>query len=332
MTIQPRIAGIVVSGLISCWMPASHAAQTTEFSALSKAKKFAEMERAANVRPAADPDNAEALAAKVEAMLAEDGNIRVDEAVKLAERCIAANPRHSGCHESLGNALGTKALNSGILSALGYAGKIRDAFRHAVDLDPRNVQARFSLLQFYLTAPSIAGGGAGKAKTFAEETMKTDPEAGKLMLAAIASKEGQLAKAEVEALQVNGARSDALADRQRDTLWTIGMAYVGQRKFSDGERIFREVQKRFPGSGLGTYGLARSLQEQGRNLEAIPLFEKALAAEPHAFIFYRMGKSLQTSGDKTRAIAAYEKALSFKPILAEAQRSDAEDQIKTLKR
>ena len=55
----------------------------------------------------------------------------------------------------------------------------------------------------------------------------------------------------------------------------------------------------------------------------------AIAQRPH--IYYRMGQSWQALNEKTKAVMAFEKALSFKSGLVKKQKSDAEDQIKTLK-
>lgn len=136
----------------------SHSVFADEYDALFKAKKYAEVERMATAKLATDPNDAAALLAKVNVILNEGKASRLDEGAKLAEQCIAAHPKHSECHEALGNTLGVKAQKSGILSAIGYVGKIRDSFKTAIEVNPQNFSARGSLMQFYLQAPGFVGG------------------------------------------------------------------------------------------------------------------------------------------------------------------------------
>ncbi len=308
--------------------PAVHA---HEFSAAIKAKKYAEVEQAANAKLATDPQHADSLIARVELIATQGQEDRLNEAVKLAEQCIAAHPQKSECHEALGTALGTKAMMGGIMSAIGYATNIRDAFKKAVELDAKNLDARFSLFTYYQQAPAIVGGGSGKAKDLAADTSKINPEAGKLMHAAIALAGEEFAKAEALSLSANPKGADVLAQTQRSTLVAIGSQYARAKQFTEAQRVFTDIEKRYPDSNWGAYGLARVLQEQGKHQEALPLFERALSVEAAAHIHYRLGQSLQAVSDKGRAIAAYEKALGFKPALGKKQRSDAQDQLKTLK-
>ena len=55
-----------------------------------------------------------------------------------------------------------------------------------------------------------------------------------------------------------------------------------------------------------------------------------MAQKPGAHVHYRMAQSWQALSEKAKAIAAYERALKFKPELSSKQRSDAQDQLKSL--
>lgn len=310
---------------------AAQAAGAHEYSEQIRAKKYAEVERAVGIKLAAEPNNADALVAKTELILIEGKESRLDEAARLAEQCIAAHPQHSECHEALGNVLGTKAVTAGIMSALGYAGKIRDAFQKAVELDPKNYSARSSLLQYYLQAPALVGGGSGKAQTLVAETARVNPAAGKLLQAELDIGDDKTAKAETDLLSVNAGGSPELSDLQRGLLSNVGTSYIQQKKYADAERVFRDLQQRYPDHEIGSYGLARNLQEQGKPRDAIPYFEKAIAIEARSHFYYRLGQCYQAANDKARAVGAYEKALATKPELRKKMKSDAQDQLKTLK-
>jgi tetratricopeptide (TPR) repeat protein len=312
-------------------MLASQAASAGEYHALMKAKKFTEVERAASAKLAQEPGNAAAMAARTEAILATGSEERIPEAVKQAEQCVAAQAGSALCHLALGKALGSKAMHGGMMSAMGYAGTIRDSFKKAVELEPRNLDARFSLLQFYMMAPGFMGGGTSKAEALTAQTVALNPEAGKLMQATLDMGDGKLAKAEAAAVAVRAGTDEDLLDQQEDTLVSIGMKYLADKKFADAERELRDTAKRFPDSDNAAYGIARSQQEQGKHREALAGLEQVLVKVPKAHVHYRMAQSLQALGDKLKASAAYEKALSFKSGLSKKFRSDAEEQLKALK-
>jgi tetratricopeptide (TPR) repeat protein len=309
----------------------SNIASAHEYDALLKAKKYAEAEKAVAAKLATEPNNPDALMAKTDLILIEGKESRLDEASKYAEQCINAHPKNSECHEALGNVLGTKAQKGGVMSAISYVGKIRDSFKKAIELDPSNFSARFSLMQFYLQAPSFVGGGTGKAKDLVVETIKVSPAAGALLQASLDLQDDNFERATSGAMAVNTSSSEILARQQRNILSNIGHAQINEKKFAEAERIFRELTLRFPDAVHGYFGLGKTLQEQGKAKDAIPVLEKAMTIDASASIFYRLGKAWQTLGDKVKALAAFEKALNFKPELPKKTKSEVEDLIKSLK-
>ena len=318
---------VSLSGVLLMALPTS----AHEYSALFKAKKYVEIERAVTVKLATDPNNADALIAKAELIITEGKEERLDEGSKFAEQCIAAHPQRSECFEALGNVLGTKAQIGGIVSAMGYAGKIRDAFIKAVELDPKNYQARSSLLQYYLQAPGLVGGGKGKAQTLVVETNKVSPAAGGLMQATIDLSDEKFARAEATALAVSVDGNDVLNDMQRGVLSNLGHAHIKEKKYMDAERLFRELNQRFPESSAGNYGFGKLLQEQGKFKEAVMFLDKAIATEASAYAYFRLGQCQRGLNDKAKAIAAFEKALASRPELRKKQKGEAEDQLKALR-
>lgn len=96
---------------------------------------------------------------------------------KAAERAAALNPNQSDYQLWLARATGQVADRyRGLfgLSALSLAGKAREAFERAVELDGSNIEARRDLMAFYLEAPGIVGGGADKALRQVEAIAKLD--------------------------------------------------------------------------------------------------------------------------------------------------------------
>jgi tetratricopeptide (TPR) repeat protein len=321
-----RISHAIAVGALGLLLCAQ--ASANEYSALMKARKFDDVARIASAKLAQDAGNADALVVTSEVALAEG---RIDDAVKLGERCIAAQPKVSNCHLAYGNALGTKAVTAGIMSAIGYAGKIRDAFKTAVELDPQNMDARFSLMTYYMQAPGVVGGGTGKAQALAAQTALINPEAGKLMLARLDAADDKFAKAEATVLGMPVSSNEAVAEGQRDLINNLGQKYLSDKKYADSERMFREAQKRFPDSENAVYGMARVQQELGKHREAIAGFEQANAMTRRATSWYRIAKSQQALGDKPNAVASYGKALAFKPALPPKMRADADEQLKLVR-
>jgi tetratricopeptide (TPR) repeat protein len=114
-------------------------------------------------------------------------------------------------------------------------------------------------------------------------------------------------------------------------LLNLGNKYLTDKKYPDAERVYREVQKRFPEIAYGQYGIGRVQQEQGKHKEAVANFEQVLASYNRPQVYYRLGQSLQALNDKAKAVAAYEKALAFKSGLPKKLHEDAEEQLKHLK-
>lgn len=320
---------LIATGALAALLGAQAAAN--DYSALLKARKYADVERLAGAKLAQDPANAEALIARSEAILNSGAPARIEEAVKLGAQCVAAHPQASDCHLAHGNALGAKAMSNGIMSALSYAGTIRDEFKRAVELDPHNMEARFSLLQYYMQAPGIVGGGSGKAQALAAQTVAINPEGGKLMLARLDAADDKLAKAEAAVLAMATSSDEAVADGQRDLMINLANKYLSDKRYADSDHLYREALKRFPDSDSALYGMARVQQEQGKHREAVAGMEQVLALNPRASAWYRIGQSQQALGDKAKAAAAYEKALTYKAGMSPKMKADAEDQLKVLR-
>jgi cytochrome c-type biogenesis protein CcmH/NrfG len=121
-----------------------------------------------------------------------------DHAIPACERAEYLDPQNSNYSLWLGRAYGEKADRSSFVSAPGLAKKSRAAFERAVELDPKNVEAHVDLGEFYAEAPGIIGGGKDKAYRQADLLMPLNQAMGHWVLARIAEKEKDPAKAERE--------------------------------------------------------------------------------------------------------------------------------------
>src|SRR6476646_2722406 len=78
-----------------------------------------------------------------------------DAAAALFEKAVAQNPKNAEAHYLLGTAYGSQAQKASIFGQASLAGKTKDEFEKAVELEPALLDARFGLIQFYAMAPGI---------------------------------------------------------------------------------------------------------------------------------------------------------------------------------
>jgi tetratricopeptide (TPR) repeat protein len=209
-----------------------------------------------------------------------------ERAIALLEKAVAAAPTEARYYLRLGDAYGRAAQKASVFSQLGLAKKCKGAYEKAVELDQKNVEARQSLLNFYLQAPGFAGGSTEKAQTIAEETKQYDEPRSRQMLAAVytAQKKYDLAFAQFE---------EVLKQRPEDytSLYQVGRLAANTGQFLD----------------RGLAALRRCVQ--------IPAPE----GEPgHAPAWWRIGNILEKQNDKAGARAAYEAALKIDPKFSQA--------------
>jgi tetratricopeptide (TPR) repeat protein len=323
--------GFTIATLAAIGLIAASLASGSEYSSLLRSAHYAELERVLNARLSQDPGNVPAIYAKVTLVIATGGDNRVQEAVRLSEKCISAHPDSSQCHEARALALGNMARRLGGMVAIAYAGGIRDELEKAIELDPRNLSARFPLIQFYLEAPGFLGGSGSTAKALATNTSKIDANCAKLLFAYIDIDQKNYAQAEAAALAAESAGNDVLTEARQDILVKLAALRLKQKKLSESYRLYSEIRTRFPASDAGLYGVARSLQEQGKHAQAIDLFQRALLVSDRAPTRYRLGVSLQATNDKAQAIDEFKKAREIGIGLPRSMRTDIEERLKTLR-
>jgi tetratricopeptide (TPR) repeat protein len=122
-----------------------------------------------------------------------------EEAISSGERAVEALPSNSEYHLWLGRAYGRKAEKK---KSFTFARKTREEFEKAVDLDPANLAARRDLMEFYLQAPWMLGGGKDKAKGQADAIAARDPLEGSLALGSYWLSLGKVDSAEAEYAKV----------------------------------------------------------------------------------------------------------------------------------
>jgi tetratricopeptide (TPR) repeat protein len=197
-----------------------------------------------------------------------------DEAEEQLEKAVELAPDSAEYHFLLGNLYGIQAQNASIFSKLSYAGKVKDEFKRASELRPRNIRYRMALMGFYLQAPGIAGGSNDKAREQAAEIAKIDPY------------EGQMATAEVEAGVGNTEKAEQAYRKSiemRPDQWRayhrLGYLYMREKRWDDAIAQFRKYVSVAPKEANSHDSLGEALLAKGNVDEALASYLKALSVD-----------------------------------------------------
>jgi tetratricopeptide (TPR) repeat protein len=225
-------------------------------------------------------------------------------------------------HLWLGRAFGLKADHINFFSASGWARKTVQEFETAVKLSPRNLEARFDLLEYYLEAPGIVGGGREKALAEVKEIAGINPRQGHTARARVYRQDKKWAQARQELTLATGefpydsgafldladflldrgdyadadssARKALELDRESITAkFILSAAAVGlKRKVAEARQSLAQLsagplRDSDPGFEEVYYWLGRAYQEEGKTSEARQAFQTALRFDPE----YKAAKS-----------------------------------------
>jgi len=177
-----------------------------------------------------------------------------ERAMSLFEQAVKMQPNVAAYHHWFGRAAGRRAERVFFMRAIGLAKKVRVAFERAAELDATYVEVRSDLLEFYLEAPSIVGGGEDKAREIAARLAELD------------AAEGHRAQARI---------------------------FMKKKNYSAAETELRQALELDPQKTGRYLDLASFLGERGRHAEADALFEQAATLSPDSpnYLFAR-GKHL----------------------------------------
>jgi cytochrome c-type biogenesis protein CcmH/NrfG len=243
-----------------------------------------------------------------------------DPAVAACERAVKLDPENSGYHLWLGRSYGEKAEHTGGLAAGRLALSVRDQFETAVHLNPKSVDARGDLADFYLQAPWLLGGGTQKAENQAQELAKLEPAQADLLRARIAEKNKDLAAAEREyqrAIEDSGgaggpwlalARFYRRASRFDEMEQAIGRATAPQLNRPDLLVGAAEILVQ-SGNLAGAAHLLESYLSSPTTVEDAPVFKA----------HYLLGTVLERQEYPQQAITQYQAALSLARDFAPAR-------------
>jgi tetratricopeptide (TPR) repeat protein len=101
-----------------------------------------------------------------------------DDAADYFDEATEASPKVAEYYVWLGDTYGTIAQDANVVKQGILAPKMRSAWESAIVLDPKNLNARESLVQYYCEAPGFMGGSFEKAHGMADQLIALSPAVG----------------------------------------------------------------------------------------------------------------------------------------------------------
>jgi Tfp pilus assembly protein PilF len=237
-------------------------------------------------------------------------------------KAVVLAPGNGRFHLWLGRVYGEKADRAGYMAAAGLAGKVREEFERAVQLDPKDMDARENLTEFYIEAPGIMGGGERKARQQAQFMAALNPAREHWVYARIAEKKKDAATAEREYRQ-----SIALSKGDAEAWLDWAFFLRRQKRFDEMEQALVKLSQA-PMPKLDVLmEAAQILYGTGRSYPfATDLLRRYLAAGPveaaPAFrAHYLLGVLLEKQGDRAGAAREYRASLSLAREFGMAQQA-----------
>ena len=280
-------------------------------------------------------------------------------ALELARKAAAAKPTDPDIQAQLGTAAGQCAGQAeGKLKQLSLARELKKALEVALPAKLDDEQVPVMLLQFYLQAPGIVGGGEGKAKDLARRVKEVRTEAGLLLEADIAfhakdpekartliqqalAKDGKFYGAHLAManyhLRLKPQALDAALVCYRQALAVkpagifahaqIASILAEQGKWAELESSLAQARNAAPANLLPYYSAGRNLIAENKHLDhAEPLLRTYLTQEPEgnapdrAAAHWRLGLLFEKLGRKADALKELEQALKLRSHFPQARK------------
>lgn len=266
----------------------------------------------------AEPGNIEARVLAIRQLLRER---KTKEAVDSAEDLVDDAGNSALAHLWLGNAYGQRVSQVGMFSKIMLAGKLRDQFEQAIELDPDLIEARSNLVGFYLQAPAAVGGGIDKARGQVVEIAKRDPARGHFVQAQVLTAEKKLDDAFKAYEAAYQLRPDVA-----DYRMAVGIAYQQAERWAQAFDVFERWTAEDASAAGAWYQLGRtsalSGQKPGQGAAALRRYldlpaDGTLPEAKHAW--YRMGQVLVAAGRKAEARQAFQASLKLDPNMSDAK-------------
>jgi tetratricopeptide (TPR) repeat protein len=241
-----------------------------------------------------------------------------DTAIDYYEILVEEDENNANYHFKYGGVLGMKALEISRIRAVTYIGDIKYHFEKAAKLDPKHIEARWALVEFYIQLPGLIGGSERKAIKYANELHKISPVDGYLANGYIAEYSNRPNDAEryyKKAIEVGGSPHtyEKLANHYEKNNQPQAAIATASKSL----QIHKRNQLNYQiGKIAAQYNLDAEL---GINcLQAYIKNHSAKDGVPKDWAYYRLAQIYKNKGQKATAMQWINKALQDRPDFKEA--------------
>jgi tetratricopeptide (TPR) repeat protein len=307
------------TALLLLLAPALIAAQTPE--QLYRDRKFDDLRKAMSENLAKNKNDHRSMYWIGRAYEEED---KFGDAMDWFEKAIKLNDTSALYHAWLGNAAGGAAQRANKIKQPFLARKVKAEFERAVALDPKMLDPRFGLVDFYTMAPGFMGGSIEKAKQQSVEIGKLHPFRGHFAEARIANRQKDVAGEEKAYKAALAATPDSTT-----TFYNLASFYRRQSRWDDALALYDSLMKRHPQEipvhaswGVTAIQAGKHLERTERELKiwlaAVP---KEANIQTISFVHYSLGQVYERTARKELARAEYNDAIKHNPQNADAKKA-----------
>lgn len=301
----------------------SLAAQTPE--ELFKSGKYDDAKKVFAERVAKNRNDANALFHM--GRIAEEQD-KFSEAVDWYEKALKLNDTSATYHFWLGSATGALAQRASKIKQPFLARKVKSEFERASQLDPKMLDPRLGLVDFYTMAPGFMGGSIEKAHQQADEIKKLHPYRGQYAEARIAQKQKNV-EAEGKAFEAALAAAKVAAPDSLTPWYWLANYYRRNSRFDESFALCDSIMKKKPDEVPvhASYGVVAALS--GKNLERGERELKFYLEHPPkevtdatiSFVRYHLGLIYEKTARKDAAKTEYAEAVRLNKDNADAKKA-----------
>jgi tetratricopeptide (TPR) repeat protein len=238
-----------------------------------------------------------------------------------AEKAIDLNPNDARYYVIYGHAVGLKAMRGGKVKMFSRARAAKSRYETASEMDPSNIEAKTSLIEYLMQAPGVVGGDKDEARRLAAVVAELDSAAGFRAWKSIYlhEKDYDALEAAIRAViqsrpeEKSGYEEFARLCRRREDFdcaieytekilalepgvvepyWHLSRIYVSRGSLDTAERELLTAVELKPDEAHVYRWLGDFCRKQERWDDAIAWYQKSLAVDPgHARALYALGET-----------------------------------------
>jgi tetratricopeptide (TPR) repeat protein len=250
---------------------------------------------------------------------------KFDDAIDWFEKCVKRDDNSALYHFWLGASIGGMVESASKLRQPFLAKKLKNEFERAVALDPKMIDARQGLIDFYSGAPGFMGGSMEKAQAQVVEIAKLNTYRGHAAAARLAQKKKDLAGEEKAYLAGMAEAPDSLG-----SYWNLAAFYRRQSKWDESFGVYEKIMKVAPNEIVAHLGWGAVSALSGKSLDRgereLKTFLSTATLDKQgmnnlAGAHFRLGMIYEKTARKDLAKASYNETLTINPKHADAKKA-----------